>query len=76
MASFSQIGLTPGVYTVTVISQANNLNYSEKHQFSSGEDNDVTINFKAILAQQGANPEQEKKQAGSGQSVQKHEGSC
>ncbi len=61
---FSQIGLTPGVYSVTVISQANNLNYTEKHQFSSGEDNDVTINFKTILAQQsgGANPEQEKKQ--------------
>ncbi|HEV3482972.1 MAG TPA: carboxypeptidase regulatory-like domain-containing protein, partial [Candidatus Acidoferrales bacterium] len=59
---FSQIGLTPGVYSVTVISQANNLNYTEKHQFSSGEDNDVTINFKAILAQQStANPEQEKK---------------
>ena len=49
--SFSQIGLTPGLYTVTVISQANNLNYAEKHQFSSGEDNNVTINFKAILAQ-------------------------
>jgi tetratricopeptide (TPR) repeat protein len=61
---FSQIGLTPGIYTVTVMSQANNLNYSEKHQFSSGEDNEVTINFKAILAQQSGagNPEQEKKQ--------------
>jgi tetratricopeptide (TPR) repeat protein len=61
---FSQIGLTPGIYTVTVTSQANNLNYSEKHQFTSGEDNDVTINFKTILAQQSGagNPEQEKKQ--------------
>ena len=59
---FSQIGLIPGIYTVTVISQADNLNYAEKHQLSSGQDNDIVINFKAILAQAGANPEQEKKQ--------------
>ena len=59
---FSQIGLIPGIYTVTVISQADNLNYTEKHQLSSGQDNDIVINFKAILAQAGANPEQEKKQ--------------
>jgi tetratricopeptide (TPR) repeat protein len=60
---WSQIGLTPGIYTVTVISQAENLNYSEKHSLSSGQDNDVTINFKVILAQQStANPDQEKKQ--------------
>ena len=37
--------------------------YTEKHQFASGEENDVTINFKSIVAQQaGGNPEQEKKQ--------------
>src|SRR5690349_7150067 len=60
---FSQIGLTPGLYSVSVDLPGQQQPYTEKHQFSSGEDNDVTINFKAILAQQsgGANPEQEKK---------------
>ena len=60
---FSQIGLTPGVYSVSVNLPGQQQPYTEKHQFSSGEDNDVTINFKSIVAQQGANPEQEKKQA-------------
>ncbi len=59
---FSQIGLTPGLYSISVNLPGQQQPYTEKRQFSSGEDNDVTINFKAILAQQGANPEQEKKQ--------------
>ena len=60
---FSQIGLTPGVYSVSVNLPGQQQPYTEKHHFSSGEDNDVTINFKSIVAQQsgGANPEQEKK---------------
>jgi len=59
---FSQIGLTPGLYSVSVDLPGQQQPYTEKHQFSSGGDNNVTINFKAILAQQGANPEQKKKQ--------------
>ena len=58
---FTQIGLSVGLYTFTLTSQENGLNYSEQHQLSADADNNITINFKDILAKQAAaNPDQQK----------------
>jgi len=60
---FSQIGLRSGVYTYTLTTGApRNLNYTEQHPVSSGDENEVVFNFKNIMAQQAtAHPEEEKK---------------
>jgi tetratricopeptide (TPR) repeat protein len=60
---FSQIGLTPGVYTFILNDEAAGLkNFTEQHQIESGEDNNIAINFKEIIAQQAtAHPEEQKK---------------
>ena len=58
---FTQIGLSAGVYTFTLTNQENGLNYSEQHQLLVDQDNNITINFKTILATQAAaNPDQQK----------------
>ncbi len=61
--NYTQIGLRPGVYTFTLTTGApDNLNFSEQHALNSGDDNDVSFNFKTIAAQQGvARPEDVKK---------------
>ncbi len=60
---FTQIGLSVGLYTFTLTSPENGLNYSEQHQLLADADNNFTINFKTILATQAAaNPEQQKAQ--------------
>ncbi|HTR46455.1 MAG TPA: carboxypeptidase regulatory-like domain-containing protein [Verrucomicrobiae bacterium] len=56
---FSQLGLNSGVYTITY-SLPPELNYVTQKQISSGQDNDASVNFKQVLAQQQANPEQQK----------------
>ena len=60
---YSQIGLRAGVYTFTLTAaEPDNFTYSEKRSVSSGDDNDISFNFKAIAAQQGAaRPEDVKK---------------
>jgi len=60
---FTQIGLRPGVYTFTLTTGApDNLDFSEQHELSSGDDNNVAFDFKKIMAQQGAaHPEEAKK---------------
>ena len=72
---FTQIGLASGVYTFTLTSQADGLNFTEPHQIS-GEESDITINFKEIAAKQGApTPEQQKAQqdqAGKFKDMQTH----
>lgn len=59
---FSQIGLTPGVYTFILNNAAAGLkDFTEQHQLSD-QDNAITFNFKEIIAQQGAaHPEEQKK---------------
>jgi tetratricopeptide (TPR) repeat protein len=60
---FTQIGLTPGLYTFILNDEAAGLkDFTEKHQLQSDQENAITINFKEILAQQTtAHPEEQKK---------------
>ena len=60
---FSQIGLTPGMYTVTFLNPPRlpAPGYQIQRQVSSGGENDFSVNFQKIAAQQGANPEEQKK---------------
>jgi len=60
---YTQIGLRPGVYTFTLTTPApDSFTFSEQHALKSGDDNDVSFNFKLIAAQQGvARPEEAKK---------------
>jgi tetratricopeptide (TPR) repeat protein len=60
---FSQIGLSAGMYTFTLTNQDPPLNFSEKHQINSDEDNNIPFNFKELAAAQAAaNPDQQKAQ--------------
>jgi tetratricopeptide (TPR) repeat protein len=60
---FTQIGLTPGLYTFTYSNDAQKLNYTDQHQVAVDGDTTFTVNFKDILAQQqAAHPEQQKAQ--------------
>lgn len=58
---FAQIGMTIGLYTFTITIQDPPVNYSEQHQLSADQDNNITINFKELMAKQAAaNPDQQK----------------
>jgi tetratricopeptide (TPR) repeat protein len=64
---FSQIGLTPGIYTFTYsfsgATPGDSLNYADQHQVVAESDTTVNINFKTILEQQkAAHPEQQQAQ--------------
>jgi tetratricopeptide (TPR) repeat protein len=60
---FSQIGLSAGLYTFTLTNQDPPLNFSEKHQINSDQDNNIPFDFKALAAAQAAaNPDQQKAQ--------------
>jgi tetratricopeptide (TPR) repeat protein len=61
---YSQIGLSPGIYTFILNAPLGKVtNFSEKHQLQGGEDNEVNFNFKDINAQNAAaHPEAEEKQ--------------
>jgi tetratricopeptide (TPR) repeat protein len=62
---YTQLGLTPGLFTFTLTEPTSGLNYSEQHQVASGEDTNVTTNFKLLVDQQKVGPsaEQQKAQA-------------
>lgn len=61
---YSQIGLSPGVYTFILNEPASGLtNFTEQHQIQGEQDNEINFNFKDIIAQQSAaHPEEEAKQ--------------
>jgi tetratricopeptide (TPR) repeat protein len=61
---YSQIGLSPGVYTFILNEPNSQLsNFTEQHQIQGEQDNEVDFNFKQIIAQQAAaHPEEEEKQ--------------
>jgi tetratricopeptide (TPR) repeat protein len=59
---FIQLGLAGGVYTVTVVSEKDNINYTEKTLVKQGEENNWVCNFKELIAKsEVANPDAEKK---------------
>jgi tetratricopeptide (TPR) repeat protein len=60
---FNQIGLQGGLYTVLLSEQTTGLNYSEQHTLKVGDDNDITINFKNLVAQSKAGPTAEQQKA-------------
>jgi len=60
---YSQIGLTPGLYTFSFTDQASGLNYQEQHQVSSGEGNDFTTDLKKLMESGKAGPSEEQQKA-------------
>lgn len=59
---FSQLLPRGGTYSViVVVNPTTNQTYTEPHTIADGQNTEVTINFKAIMAQQAANPEEQKK---------------
>jgi len=60
---YSQIGLTPGLYTFILTEPASGLNYQEQHQVASGEGNDFTTDFKKLMEAGKAGPSQEQQKA-------------
>lgn len=51
---FTQLGLRGGIYTITVISQKDNLNYPQKFQVQDGQENEFKLDFKKLLAESAA----------------------
>jgi tetratricopeptide (TPR) repeat protein len=58
---FRQIGLTPGLYTFTLTSAADGLNFTQQYRLVSGPPASLVLNFKDIMAEQ-ANSEAVKQQ--------------
>ena len=56
---YTQLLPRGGVYAITI--EPEKLNYSEKHTVQDGQENTIVINFKDIMAQQAASPEEAKK---------------
>jgi tetratricopeptide (TPR) repeat protein len=56
---FSQIGLSVGVYTVTLSNQAGNANYATQQPISGSGDNSININFKTLKDQGKVGPDPE-----------------
>jgi tetratricopeptide (TPR) repeat protein len=61
---YSQIGLSPGVYTFVLNEPTTGLkDFTEQHQIQGEQENEVNFDFKAIIAQNtAAHPEEEQKQ--------------
>jgi len=61
---FSQLLPQGGLYSVVVIyNEAQNQSYTEQHSIKGGQDNDIVINFKDVIAQQAAGNSEENKKA-------------
>jgi len=60
---YTQVGLAGGPYTVTLTSEADHLNFTERHAVQGEEENTISFNFKEIIAHQAGavNPEEAKK---------------
>jgi tetratricopeptide (TPR) repeat protein len=58
---FTQIGMSPGLYTATFSHPPELAAYTMQHPISTGEATDFSVNFKQLLAQQGVNPDEQKK---------------
>jgi tetratricopeptide (TPR) repeat protein len=62
--NYSQIGLTPGVYTFILNEPKSGLvNFTEQHQIQGDQENQVDFDFQKIIEQQAAaHPEEQEKQ--------------
>lgn len=60
---YTQVGLTPGLYTFILTEPTSNLNYQEQHQLSSGDDNNITTDFKKLMEAGKAGPSAEQQKA-------------
>src|SRR5579862_3462372 len=60
---YTQIGLTPGLWTFVLTEATAQLDYTEQHQVSAGEDNNYTTNFKALMESQKVGPSAEQQKA-------------
>jgi tetratricopeptide (TPR) repeat protein len=60
---YTQVGLTPGLWTFVMTDTTSGLNYSEQHQVQAGTDNNFTTNFKLLVESQKAGPSAEQQKA-------------
>jgi tetratricopeptide (TPR) repeat protein len=60
---YTQIGLTPGLWTFVLTEATSQLNYTEQHNVSAGEDNNFTTNFKALMESNKVGPSAEQQKA-------------
>ncbi len=60
---FTQIGLTPGTYNITVTSEKDQVNFTQQVGLSAGQDVPVTIDLKKAAEEAASNPEAQKKQS-------------
>jgi tetratricopeptide (TPR) repeat protein len=61
---FTQIGLTVGIYTITLTNEAGNANYAMQQMVSGAAENNIVVNFKTLKEQGkvGPSPEAVKQQ--------------
>ena len=61
---FTQIGLSGGVYTFTLVDPGGILkNFTDKRQIAASGNTEVDFNFKELATQQGPSPEEQKQRA-------------
>lgn len=51
---FNQLGLRTGIYTIHITSPKDNLDYSKQVQINDGQENEVKIDFKQLIAENAA----------------------
>ena len=54
---YTQLGLSPGLWTFVMTEATAQLNYTEQHKVSAGDDNNFTTNFKTLIESQQGRPE-------------------
>src|SRR5277367_1350541 len=59
---FVQLGMKPGIYTITSTNAKDGFTFTEKIAITSDHDNDYKLNVKDVLAQAGPSAEEKKKQ--------------
>jgi tetratricopeptide (TPR) repeat protein len=58
---FAQLVPMGGTYAITILSEKDNINYTEQHPISSGSSAPIVINLKQVAASSSGNPEEAKK---------------
>jgi len=58
---FTQVGVPPGTYVVTLTKAKDELNFSVQFKVEAGKDNGFNLNFKELKSQLGASAEEAKK---------------